>query len=1273
MKKIMTLKIYYTGVKKNLLLSEKNISIDFAKNLSSKFLNDFPDELQKFLISVFLEANIGDKQKTRLAEIILENFIEIQKVEPMFLFISENKSLLEKICPKYLIYETQAYIIKSDYENAKKNIEKILKIEGISKQHDFLVLKKAVELMSMSSLKINIDWDIESNILKINEIGEEKNIPKLANFGRNLILNKSSALFEINPFLFSSALRRYKEELKKYSGLITKIYENYLQALQKSMPLEEFELIKNKLDFNQIPSCGKRELPSLDSIKFSQIQIGENFSPILYMPEGYLEYIRGIKDISKDEYELIPASLTVLDSKLFAQNSRCIIAFDNSLLWVFKTENYKFNEELGRDVFPLKTTIKSVSKDGKIFARLQDKTAFSIFSLDMSNGKLNWKTDLKEWSFSSDPIIYKGKIVAVAKKNAIIPEYWLLFIDVISGKIIDNIFLFSGGGNEIPTAFGRVRTDFSIQLISDGDFAFICPNNGVLLSVDISSSSILWARKYCQTPLLADRKLSQNAVNRKLSPPICSSENVLFAPFDSVSVFLLDKRSGELIKEETSFNWRQFLQCGEEYVAMVDSVGNLNFISLKDLSVSSSIQGNFLLFDGLQFYDGLIAKNNENLLKISTKGKIIETINIPPEFIPQHIYNNNIYGYIKKNNLPLVGKLSQTVEEMPKIASSYVEQNITNLVLPLFKTAQKSIYISSENYLQRLGENFKPSWAFPVSYRPSSVIEAENFTFVSNNFDKTVTVLNTETGDPVVLFPEKKFSLDFLKTTIADGGQIRVFIKRKYSNNTEIYEFKNDKFNLIAEIKNNNPIFVADRGSSIYFRENDRDLKLFEEKDGKYENTAKLTLKDNYYDYAVVTSLKGNTYLINRGSGIFSLSKNNFISIFDAKSDRWDWNINNHTRMSNSLLSVLFTSTNILSIYEDEKGKIIPINDYKFCNFPSIVNGIIIGATSTKTSKDDKSPFGFVIYDIKNNKLIHYEEPDIYEVMIKSWAKPSVFLSVLCGKKAFFFIENNDQRNRFDDFALYTVDIETKKTNLQPFPELGFECSGVIPAQNGFAALIDSELKYFQKEIIESVGNISQSVFEGELKNDFYAQIDGYPDEWDLNNFTDAQNGIKVSSVLSNKDNKQLIFMAININSTEIIKKIGEKGINSKYKLVLLHGARASFNKKRIEGALKAPFEKNDLWKYDFSMLPTGDNCFIEVQIPATIFYDNFIHTIKNTKSLPRDMRGDIAFNIVLEEENGEQYSILQRDPLEPINWIRFKYLIDDETKINKRKEKKKK
>ncbi|HRU00659.1 MAG TPA: hypothetical protein P5239_03060 [Victivallales bacterium] len=1124
----------------------------------------------------------------------------------------------------------------------------------------------------MSSLKINIDWDVESNILKINEIAEEKNIPKLANFARNLILNKSSALFEINPFLFSSSLRKYKEELKKYSGLLTKIYENYLQALQKSMPPEEFELIKNKLDFEQNPSGEKKEFPSIDTIKFSQLKTGEKFSPLLYIPEGYLEFIRGIRDISKDEYELIPAFLTILDSKLFVQNSRCIATFDNSSPWFFKTENYKLGEELGRDVFPLKTTMKSVFKDRKVFARLQDKTAFSIFSLDSSNGQLNWKTDLKEWSFSSDPIIYKGKLVSVAKKNAIIPEYWLLFIDSASGKIIDNIFLFSGS-NEIPTAFGQARTDFSIQLTSDGDFAFICANNGVLLSADLSSSSILWARKYHQTPLLTDRKLSQNAINRVLSPPICGSKNVLFAPFDSVSVFLLDKKSGELIKEETSFNWRQFLQCGEDHVAMVDSLGNLNFVSLKDLSIFSSIQGNFLLFDSLQFCDGLIAKNNEILMKISMKGKIIESINIPIAFIPQIIHNNNIYGYLKKNNLPLIGKLCQTAENAPQIVNSYIEQNVTNLISPVFKTSHTHTYISSANYLQRLGKDFKLRWAVPVSYRSSSIIELENFTFISNNFDKTVTVLNTETGIPIALFPERKFSLDFLKATITNENGIRLFIKRKYSNNTEVYEFKNNQFNLVSEIKNNNPLFVADRGNSIYFREKDKNLKLFEKKNDKYELTTELTLKNNPYDYASIVSLKGNTYLINRGTGLFSLSKNNFTNLFNIKSDRWDWNTGSHVRILDSLLSVLFTNTDIVSVYEDEKGKIIPINEYRFCNFPSVVDGIITGAVYTKTSKNDKTPFGFVIYDVKNNKLIHYEEPDIYEVMIKSWAKPSVFLSALCGTKALFFIENNDQRNRFDDFALFTVDTETKKTNLQPFPELGFECSGVISTQDGFAALIDSELRYFSKTTIENAGNVQKYVFEGELKSDFNAQIDGYPDEWDLDNFADAQNGVKVSSILSNKDNKQLIFIAISINSPEIIKKIGEKGINSKYKLILLHGARACFNKKRLEGAFKAPFEKNDLWKYDFSMLPTGDNCFIEIQIPATIFYDNFIHTIKSTKNLPRDMRGDIAFNIVLEEENGKQYSILQRNPLEPINWIRFKYLIDNEKKINNKKEKKKK
>lgn len=163
--------------------------------------------------------------------------------------------------------------------------------------------------------------------------------------------------------------------------------------------------------------------------------------------------------------------------------------------------------------------------------------------------------------FLATPVPAEGHLLAPCKMNN---DLYLLALDPATGKHAWHVFLC---GMSATTSFSAME---SMRIaISDG-VAFVLTGQGLLVAVELSGRSVLWAIRYPRretTDRYSTGKIIRgDEASRAWEPPVATADVLLAAPVDANHLFCIDRFTGDVRWQAELHEAVQILGADHRYV-----------------------------------------------------------------------------------------------------------------------------------------------------------------------------------------------------------------------------------------------------------------------------------------------------------------------------------------------------------------------------------------------------------------------------------------------------------------------------------------------------------------------------------------------------------------------------------------------------------------------------------------------------------------------------------------------------------------------------------
>ncbi|HBC87361.1 MAG TPA: hypothetical protein DCZ94_10435 [Lentisphaeria bacterium] len=1202
---------------------------------------------------------------------MLDLMLKREEFDDLVKFTDINYAELRDIIGNDLFfYKLKAYIAKSDYDNSKNTIRDMEGIPELKDKPELQDLKRRAETLKTTAVMVKSDWELNSNIENANKLSGEKNILKLNRLIQNILLSKNASLLETDDKnLLTGAVLKYKEGFKVFEKDYSKPLEKYFEILgTKKGSLSEIQARKRKILLSFAPQGVKKDAdPLLSSISETVLADADKyaFKPIAAMNPGYIEMLKNDNVFTGKASYALNSSSSVSKDIVLIQNSRQIVCLKgDKVLWSRQLDNCVI--ETDKNKIPENTPIFTGSFSPKtngslVFTRLISDGRFGVFAFDCADGHTVWDMKGNDYAICSDPVIYQDQIIVNAKKSDVITQYFLLVLNAATGKIEDEIYLFSG---EEVTPLGGLYDIYAVRLdvfmpepvIRNGR-AYISTNSGIVFCVDMEGDFIVWARKYSRVPFIAQNMDLSYALGRKKNfLPAVGNQNVLFSPVDAPGMILLNKESGSVVAESSSVKPLDIRQAGPDSFLVIDKNSTAGLYSLKGLEPIKALAGtNYSFVDKLK--DGFILSDGKGLEIWTDAGVLSKKIKLPASFLPISASKNGIFGYEPDKIRPIIGLLTTKAGNYPE--PSCVEKNVQKLNNPQIIEINKAFFIKADNYIVLLDSKLFTEWAVPLRSKNTSVLSSDKIVYlVSKN---TLVAIDRKTGAIINRFPKEGETYKNYSGSAIFAGKLYVGEATPQTNKTQVLivdgaknEYKG-MLNLIPQmlsIYNNGDFLLIGWNNVMDIYKFNKDTAVFD----KTDKTIKVS--KNMWEYRRINVDEKPTLFVNPQDCFTFDPLTSTVNKFPIKNwphVKWDWGMHDSNFTVIDKIAACSFQQHVWSLL-DMNDRTDLSNNVNFCTSPVGDSGNLLGLVVNDLSKPPwEFKYSAACFDIKSKSILYKQEINPYANLNNM--NPWNDLNFMAGDKSFHFFHPTANREFSEENNLVIQDYKNKKAELRTFPGYS-SCPDAISSNGNVLLLINSSPKVFSVENVLKLTDKVASIYEVPSETKIKYEIDGYPDEWDMSKFHIAGKN-KFSASL---DKNNLIF-AGQINDESLIRKAGVDGFEKCLSFTLMPGSAACF---RTDNLKSAGFtwdfsEKSPDMKFEYSVSASGDSCFFEMSVALkSIFHVDpnwIINAMKDSKN--RHIRGDLAFSFVVTDEKKTRQSIYTKDEPIPLYYPRLKFMFD--------------
>ncbi|HBC85642.1 MAG TPA: hypothetical protein DCZ94_01680 [Lentisphaeria bacterium] len=1230
-------------------------------------------DTKNFFKRIFLSEDLDTQIRSLAVTYMLELMLKRNEPSEVQKFLGENNELLKEIISyDRLMFEIRAMIQKGDYENAAKQIKLYEDIPELKGRKDFLSLKKAVVGVKSGSVQVEMDWEYDSIIEKAAKYEAEGSDAKLVNLIRATLLNKVNSLAEgsDNNFL-KGAVSKYKEFFKKYEKIYTPSVDVYIKLLKEKSEYSASQISKRRNLILLSDSVRKPEALPVFKYSSSEISIPDSskfvFQPVLNINPGIIEYMEQSSQYSLNRLvSMPPVSFNAFQDMILAQNSRQTVAVKNgAFAWNSIVEN-STPEIITPSVkggirSDLLTGTFNAATNGKMsFPRMLVNGKFTLQGIENATGRLAWTfKSPPDCTLCSDATPYAGQLIVVAKKIDAIPRYFLLFINQDNGNLEDEMFLFSG--DETMGVFrDTVLCDFLTPPPAVDNFghAFITTNFGIVFCVDVAGNYILWARKYPRLPFALSKDVTNIILKRRLAGPVTGRYNVLFAPIDSSALLLLSKDTGRVLMEK-NISWSDLRQAGQDSALIINDAQKAAIYSLDSLTVSATLPGQgYSYVDSLK--DGFILAESSGAEIWSDNGKLLKKIPLPQNFILKSISKTACMGFQKGSATNAAGILvAPAAAKKGAVPFQAVEKNLTSLESPSIKNFDGKYYVFTNNYIIKLSDKADPEWTFPVKLdRNTTIVHLAKTVAVTTS--SYIYELSSKDGSLIRCYPDPGAEPVDISAPAVSKGKLLFVAEPKSTGKTFLMQMDD------TGVKNLNPLpwdpnvlAIFDNGRMLITIEDKNIVQFKANAESVYSKTGNSFRMSAHVNDHLISRLDSERLALLYPYYCLLVDSSGITKIDTSKGAGSHFNLwKGLFRSYGNFFTVKFHA-DYWTVFDFERKSAIA-KGTQFPNEPFIAGKSITGFNKTKAKGNI---FNATCIDLKSEKELYQEPVDLSSVFSSGSNSRKDISFAMDGKAyhVFSMSKNSWETSDTDENALVSQDLSKKQFEVKGFP--GYrQCYDALSLGGNILFIFDNGLKVFSKDEFLKLSDKLSAFYVCKLNTSTICNFDGYPDEWDLQKFSQAGKNMFCSFYTKMDKNgnvdpsADLVFAGI-LKDEKLLEKIGSGGLDDRVSFTFIPGSLACF---RTDNIPTAGFTSNcgdrsgTKFKFNYSMSPSGDFCFFEMLIPIrNIFHFNLGSL---TKLKTRSSRGDLAFYFQFSEPDGTKEGFFSKAEKYPLYYPRLSF-----------------
>jgi len=1226
------------------------------------------------LENAFNSAAADKDSKAQAASEMLSIMLERNEVNSMLSFLDAKSQEIDVSMPgEAAKFKLKALIRKGDSKQANellKEMEDSDKGKKLAADKEFQNLKRTVESVNAASIQLPVDWSFDAATRNATKLEQDPVKLKLYNFIRSCLLEKGAFLLDTgDPELFPGALARYKEIFKSHEDAYNQSLEDYFALLKGKLGYSDF-MLKSRQALLSLGAKGQPErqasptrLPGWPEPSPSLPQVQGAFQPMTDLLPGPLDAALELDLVSERLLKSPSIGACSSGAKLFVQNSRQILCLEGAkLLWrrlIPASSLLSPVDENGNrtpfSIFPGQLTPCANGKT--VFARMLADGAMRLFALRADSGRTVWSLgDAKTW-ICSNPVLWRDKLVVVAKTPDNISRYSLIVADAESGKVESAMPLYSTG-DMVPFGRGLGSVVFDIFIppptIAD-DIAYINTNAGVLVAADILSGSILWERKYSRIPFTVSDELSRSVAARRPPSPIVGQDSVLFAPLDSLGVILLARDSGKLLAERTGLMWTDIVPLGSPANAALafapSGASTISMSSLASIKQESFPAGSAPLAFSPQF---LLLKRPGALELLDSSLKSVQKISTPDDFIPVAALKDRILGLQGSSPLPVLGLLAPAQLLSAKDYKPQPQEKLGGQLLdPYLTISGQDAFISSLDRIVKLNQALDVEWSFPIPNFKGAIFQMKDAVFVSNG--RRAFVLDKAKGSIRNCFPDYAQPSGSPARRIwaeCAGPEKACFATDSQGlwDSVQICSLSANDFQALAPFKSESghPLAVFNDGQLVLALTRQKALAFFKLQGGAYVKTESQTpigkdlwtLKCLQIDESqvLIRSYQDSTaYLAKADATVKAVPL--------AKGNEWNYrfgsSLYDDVRLLDKAFCVKF-SMQQANVIDLAKGVDLSATWQTEC-LPSMMNGLLMGAK--RNQGNPKRPYTLSSFDMASGKTICAEEADFSTLGVsRTHARFRYSLEMDGALLSAFGPEG--AKESFGSGAIVAQKPGAPGLSVSSFPDCE-RCTGAICRGENVLLILDGTPRRLSKEDFLSLKASSRLLFE-ETQDSVDLCLDGFLDEWNMDGFHKI--GKNSFRILQGKDS---LVVAGLIGDEAALERLGPGGLGGDATLAVLLGDLANLKDASVgEGVqfgLKSSFktEGEPPFKSAFVMSPAGDSLSFEIEIPyEKLFRDGKFNEWVFTSNPSRKERGDIAFDILVDAQDGSRCGLFSASGL---------------------------
>ncbi len=640
--------------------------------------------------------------------------------------------------PRWDLAMTRLYIAKGDAVRAREAIRNIpsAAAEEPALQGELKACYAQIQDMQKSMLQLPRDLDFEQIQREAQMISRDNDSQKLVEFVRKTLSERAGLVVDsAEAGLYVGAAARYREVFQPYAASYEPDVRQYAALMVKKFGYSEIQAADLAARASLAPltlAPGGTGLPSmssvLDAVDRCQTQAP---GPGVLLPPGDLELswddlARGVRE------KAVPAHFGQGRGGLtIVQNSRALARLDKGgVRWLTAFDNSPFPFSRKSAILPGGFNPKT---DGRrVYARLVDHGRLTLLAVDAADGAGLWSWSPPGAIICSDPVLWDNSVLVLICRPDAIPRYALVSLQADTGAVEFEHLLCSANPELATGGKDVLRPDiFMPEPAVRNGMAFICTNAGVVYGFNLRARCFQWARIYPRLNSTMSRRMEPALRRRQPSPPVAGTDNVLFSPRDSLSLLLLDQKTGEVRKELSRVDWVDCRALGGNSALVTEAGGGAMACSLRDLATTFRLDGGTP--DVLRsFVDGILLVREGVIEVWSESGRSLASSRQPiPDMTPLGVDGGICWGTPASSWLPLACPLATDAAAAAARRPGPVEAMTAEVTNGFLRENDGEVFLIGDNGTVKLDANLQTRWVLPSpDGGPDSVLSGKSVVHV---------------------------------------------------------------------------------------------------------------------------------------------------------------------------------------------------------------------------------------------------------------------------------------------------------------------------------------------------------------------------------------------------------------------------------------------------------------------------------------------------------------------------------------------------------------